>query len=193
MLIYLIGGGGHSVSISEVLFDLDFKNIQNVQVEEIEGLISDDFFCRSARFVIGIGDLKIREKISVFLTSKMATFETIISKSAYVSKTSTLGSGTVVMPGSCIRANTVIGNHCVLNTGAVVDHECVLGDFTNIAPNATLCGKVTIEGRVDIGAAATVLPGKRICSEVTVGAGSTVISDISVPGTYVGSPAKKKD
>lgn len=192
MVIYLIGSGGHSVSIREVLLDLDYKNIQNVPIEEIEGLISDNLISKSVKFVIGIGDLKIREKISVFLTSKMQNFETVISKSAYVSKTSTLGTGTAVMPGSCIRSDAVIGNHCVLNTGAVIDHECVLGDFTNIAPNATLCGKVTIEGRVDIGAAATVLPGKRICSEVIVGAGSTVISDISVPGTYVGSPAKRK-
>ena len=68
--------------------------------------------------------------------------------------------GTVIMPGAYVRSNAMIGDHCIVNTGSVIEHECRIGNYSNISPNVTLCGKVAIEDRVDIGAGVTVLPGK---------------------------------
>jgi acetyltransferase-like isoleucine patch superfamily enzyme len=47
-----------------------------------------------------------------------------------------------------------------------------------------------IGNHVSIGSNATILP-VTICDNVVIGAGSVVTKNITLPGTYVGNPAKK--
>jgi UDP-perosamine 4-acetyltransferase len=54
-----------------------------------------------------------------------------------------------------------------------------------------VCGAVTIGAYSLIGAGATVIEGKKIAECCIVGAGATVIHDLTEPGTYVGSPARR--
>ena len=49
--------------------------------------------------------------------------------------------------------------------------------------------KTEIGNNVLIGSNSTILPVK-ICDNVVIGAGSVVVKDINVSGTYVGNPAK---
>jgi acetyltransferase-like isoleucine patch superfamily enzyme len=46
-----------------------------------------------------------------------------------------------------------------------------------------------IGNSVSIGSNATILP-VRICDNVVIGAGSVVTKDITIPGVYVGNPAR---
>ena len=192
-MLYLVGTGGHSVSMQELLSEYESESYKIISAEEIYKLPNEMINNGDLKFFIAIGDLNFRQKIAKFISVQTGEFETVTSKDAYISDRCSLGQGTVVMPGAYIRRDAVVGDHCIVNTGAIIEHECHIGDYTNISPNATLCGKVIIEGRVDIGAGATVLPGKKIGSDIIVGAGSTVVSDLLKPGTYIGSPAIKKD
>jgi len=72
----------------------------------------------------------------------------------------------------------------------VVDHECVVGEFSHVAPNATLGGQVKIGARVLIGAGANILPGMTIGDDCVVGAGAVVTRNLT-GGTYVGMPARR--
>jgi acetyltransferase EpsM len=192
-MLYMVGTGGHSVSVQDLLSEYGPESYKIISAEEIHKLKNEMINNRDLKFFIAIGDLNFRQEITSFISAQSGKFKTITSKDAYISDRCSLGQGTVVMPGAYIRRNAMVGDHCIVNTGAIIEHECQIGDFTNISPNVTLCGKVTIEGRVDIGAGATVLPGKKIGSDIIVGAGSTVVSDLLKPGTYIGSPAIKKD
>ena len=42
-----------------------------------------------------------------------------------------------------------------------------------------------------IGANSTIIDKISICSDVIIGAGSLVICNINIPGTYVGNPVRK--
>lgn len=50
--------------------------------------------------------------------------------------------------------------------------------------------KTEVSDNVYIGSGAIILPVK-ICSDVVIGAGAVVTRDITVPGKYVGNPAKR--
>lgn len=193
-MLYLVGTGGHSVSVQEVLSEYGSENYEIISAEEINKIPNELIRNINIKFFIAIGDLDFRQKIARSISLKNGNFKTLTSKGAYISDRCSVGQGTVVMPGACIRRDAKIGEHCIVNSGAIVEHECEIGAYTNISPSVTLCGKVIIDDRVDIGAGATVLPGTKIGSDVIVGAGSTVVSDLLKPGTYIGSPAiKKKD
>ncbi len=103
----------------------------------------------------------------------------------------TLGAGCFIAAGSRVGPRVTLGLSVIVNHNAVVDHDCVVGDFSHVAPNATLCGGVRLGRGVLIGAGAVVLPGVTIGDGVLVGAGSVVVTDLKSPGRYVGSPARE--
>lgn len=101
------------------------------------------------------------------------------------------GEGTVVLDGAVIVIGSRLGRACIVNTNATVDHDCVLGDDVHIAPGATLSGGVEIGDRCMIGTGANLIQAIRVCADCMIGAGATVVRDISIPGVYVGSPARR--
>jgi acetyltransferase-like isoleucine patch superfamily enzyme len=66
-----------------------------------------------------------------------------------------------------------------------------VGDFSHIAPNATLGGGVRIGAGVLIGAGANILPGIAIGDGAVVGAGAVITTDVDAYETHVGVPARK--
>ena len=57
-------------------------------------------------------------------------------------------------------------------------------------PGAIVSGNVSIGDRVYLGTNSTVIEKKQINSDVIIGANGVVIRDITLPGTYVGTPVK---
>lgn len=100
------------------------------------------------------------------------------------------GAGSVVLSGAVVNAETVIEAGVIINNSAVVEHGCRIGAFSHVAPGAVIAGDVTLGPEVWVGANATVLQGCTISDRVVIGAGAVVTRDISVPGTYVGQPAR---
>ena len=54
-----------------------------------------------------------------------------------------------------------------------------------------LCGNVTVEMNVFIGAGAVVSPGVRIGEDAIVGAGAVVMDDVAESSILVGNPARR--
>ena len=64
--------------------------------------------------------------------------------------------------------------------------------FRNGGPaggDISLWDRTTIGNNVSIGSNATILPVS-ICDHAVIGAGAVVTRDISVPGSYIGNPAR---
>ena len=115
----------------------------------------------------------------------------LLSPSAYIGLETSIDKGALVAHGAHIGPATTIGVGAIVNTAAVVDHETLIGDYAHIAVNATLAGRCVIGRGVMIGAGATIIDNIRICEGVIVGAGAVVVREITEPGTYVGSPARR--
>jgi acetyltransferase EpsM len=206
MKIVVVGRGGHSKVIADIILS-DRKNdivgylddkyndvtlIENIYCGPISAAkrLFESF--HDLKFVIAIGDNKVRQSIVQRLNLSDEKYISVIHRSAVISPSAVIGHGTVVMPNTVLNADTRIGDHSIINTGAVIEHESIIGDFSHICPGVILTGNVVTGEGVCIGAGATIIPNLQIGKWTIIGAGATVITDIPSHCTAVGTPAKVK-
>lgn len=99
-----------------------------------------------------------------------------------------IGARTRIQSHSFVCELVTIGEDCFIGHGV-----CFINDLLRGGParGDTDKWRPTVLGdRVSVGSNATILP-VNICDDVVVGAGAVVVSDIDVPGVYVGNPARR--
>jgi len=106
-----------------------------------------------------------------------------------------------IQNNASIGARTRVQSHCFVCELVTVGEDCFIGHgvmfindwFQTGGPaydDRNLWSPTVVGNHVSIGSNATVLPVS-ICDNVVVGAGAVVTRDITEPGFYLGSPAKK--
>lgn len=205
--IVLIGAAGHCKVIIDIINSMDLFDIIGITDNNKKkgenvcdvNVIGDDYMLcklynsgvKNAFICIGaLNNMGIRNTIYNNLKKIGFNIPCIIHKSAIVSKHSTLGDGTCVMPGTVINADSIIGENCIINTSSIIEHECILKKNVHISPGACLCGNVKIGENTHVGAGSTVIQGITIGSNSIIGAGSVVINDVLNNSVVVGVPAK---
>jgi sugar O-acyltransferase (sialic acid O-acetyltransferase NeuD family) len=133
-----------------------------------------------------------RRRLATFYLSLGYRPGSLVSPRAIVSKSATIGSGTVVQSGCHISTSVRIGDFVKVNAGANLMHDAVVGDFTTIAPNAVILGRVSVHAGCYVGANATVLPDLHVGEEAVLGAGTVVIQHVGPRTVVMGNPAKPK-
>jgi acetyltransferase EpsM len=200
----LIGQGGHSKVIKEIVFSSNEYQIaawlddKLTCREEKNGIIYGPVSLakelaiedKNMSFLVAIGQNQIRKKITVELSLPLERYAVLAHPTAVISPSAKIGNGTVIMPYCVVNASAVVGNHGILNTGAVIEHDTILGDYVHVSPKAVLTGGVVIGEGTQIGAGASVIPGIQIGSWSTVGAGATVIRHVNDLVTVAGTPAR---
>jgi sugar O-acyltransferase (sialic acid O-acetyltransferase NeuD family) len=131
-----------------------------------------------------------RKRLSILYGSIGFKFYTLISPKAIVSKSAKIGTGVVIQSGVNISASVEIKDFVKVNSLANIMHESMIYQFTTIAPNAILLGKVLVSEESYIGANSAILPNKSIGSNSTVGAGAVVTKDVPQFSIVAGNPAK---
>ena len=204
--VILLGGGGHCRSVIDVIesTDLIVKGVLDVQgkigqivcgypiigaIEEIQKFISPNH-----KYFISVGQIDnggTRNRLYDMVTALELELTTIIDPSAYLSNHATLGKGSIIMKCSVINANAKIGLNSIINTGAIIEHDVNIGDHCHISTASTLNGGVSVGNNCFIGSGAVILQNVEIVSNTIIGASSLVLKSISIPGIYVGCPAKK--
>jgi acetyltransferase-like isoleucine patch superfamily enzyme len=99
-----------------------------------------------------------------------------------------VGDRTRVQSHSFICELVSIGEDCFIGHGVMFINDV----FSTGGPargRKELWLSTVVGNRVSIGSNATILP-VRICDDVVIGAGAVVTRDITVAGSYAGSPAK---
>lgn len=204
VIIYLIGGGGHAHSL------LEMDPVQNVIFKcvvapkqpndlPLEYFGDDnDFFMEDwlipptihfAMVANHTGDMSHRRRlITRYMMPYIQKVATLISSTAVVTKNSIIGNGCAIMQRAIVN-KACIGDYTIVNTGAIIEHQCAIGSNTFIGPGSVLCGEVHVGDNCYIGAGVNIAPGVNIVSDTIIGIGSTILQDITEPGTYVGSPA----
>lgn len=84
----------------------------------------------------------------------------------YIDPRVAIGRGTVVLPGSILRGESVIGRGCVIGPNAMV-RSCTVGDETEI--NASQANESVIGSRTHVGPFAYIRPGCTIGDDIKVG------------------------
>lgn len=205
--LILLGAGGHAKVALEALANeskyqllgyVDFKS-QVGYFENYKWLGSDevllDWKLKNIKLINGlgsIGDTGHRRKIYEKFHSFGFDFQSLIHKSALVSKEVIVNEGVQIMAGSIIQPGTYIGVNTVVNTSASVDHDCFIGDHVYISPGATVCGGVRLGNGVHVGAGAVINQHVKIAGGSVIASGAVVLKDVKKACVMVGVPAKIK-
>jgi sugar O-acyltransferase (sialic acid O-acetyltransferase NeuD family) len=195
--IVVLGCGGHSRSVADVLLANDaseriiFLDENARENERLFGfpVVGTLDLAPFERIFLALGDNQRRAR--AYDGIDLRKLVTIVSPSAYVSATATVGAGCFLAHGAHVGPFSRVGDDTIVNTGAVLDHEVDVGKHCHVGPNATVSGRTVIGDRVFVGVGATVVDGMKICDDVTIGAGGVVVDHIREPGTYVGVPARR--
>ena len=200
--IILVGYSGHAYVVADAILDNGYSimgysdkkkaslNPYNLTYLGFEKETDFVGWLRGASFALGIGDNKLRQSVSNLIEKKGKVVETIIDKTAAISKNVLIGSGTFINKNVTVNSLVKIGKNVILNTGCIIEHECVLQDAVHIAPGAVLAGNVTIGERSFVGANSVVKQGINIGKDVIIGAGSVIIVDIPDGKKVVGNPGR---
>jgi len=198
----IIGYSGHAYVVADsfisnggsINFYADLKEaIKNPFNLAYLGFESDPNFKgwdMSLKYILGIGDNNLREKVAQLILSKANILENVIDPHAVISKTANIGNGIFASKGVLVNAFSKIGNFTILNTGCIIEHECEVGVATHIAPGAVLAGNVKVGNRTFIGANAVIKQGVIIGNDVIIGAGAVVLHDVESNSKLVGNPGK---
>ena len=141
-MIQIYGKGGHARMIASLLKGpVSFFDDQDYHKADAR-----------ASWIIGVGNNEDRQKIA----KKLGQAQFTNALSGLAVQTSDIGVGVVISLGAVVQGDVKIGNHVIINTSASIDHDCQIGDFCHIAPNATLCGTVSVGSGSFIGAGSVI-------------------------------------
>ncbi len=198
----IIGAGGHGKVVADCaeqqgcydeIFFLDavFPGTDKVLHWPLQGTDKDwRKFIGEADFAVAIGNNKVRLDFAHRILDAGGNLATIKHPSAQVSQYASIGVGTVVFANAVINCSANIGTAAIINTSATIDHDCEIGQACHISPGANIAGGVVIGDCSWVGIASNIIQCLTVAQNVMIGAGSTVTENITIPGTYVGSPAK---
>jgi sugar O-acyltransferase (sialic acid O-acetyltransferase NeuD family) len=158
--IILIGGGGHSKSVIDVIEqEGKFKIAGIVGTAKTIGsdvlgykVIGDDLdidrFSKIYKYaIIAVGQIrspKTRVKIFSLLIKSGFVLPSIISPRSYVSRHAVIGSGSIIMHDAVVNANAVIGDNCIINSKALIEHDSIIHNHCHISTNVTINGNVIV-------------------------------------------------
>lgn len=152
----------------------------------------DDAAARDEQLLICVGKGTGRRAVVDRLAAQGVTTERyarFVARSAQVGGTSTVGVGSIVLPGVVITADAAIGAHTVVMPNCTITHDDVLEDFTTLAAGVALGGGVTVGEAAYLGMNAAVRQGVVIGAGATVGMGAAVLRNVPAGDTWAGVPA----
>jgi sugar O-acyltransferase (sialic acid O-acetyltransferase NeuD family) len=142
------------------------------------------------RFVIAIGDPRVRKLVAERLTDRGARFASIVHPSAYIAREVVIGAGVVVGPLSYVGPGARLADHVAVNPQVAVAHDVQAGRFAVFSPMCAVNGSAILEEGAFLGTHASVLPGRRVGAWSYVGAGALVNRDVAPGAKVVGVPAR---
>ena len=202
--VAIIGYSGHGYVVAESAIERKLnllyyceknENIKNpfgLKYLGFEGDLSFEGWGKSIKYILGIGDNKLRVQIGLELIKRKEELLNVIDSSASLSKRIEIGFGNFIARQAMVNSLAKIGDFCILNTGCIVEHECKIENGVHIAPGAVLAGNVSVGTCSFIGANSVIKQGIKIGSNVIIGAGTVVINDVEDNKIVVGNPGRVK-
>lgn len=118
-------------------------------------------------------------------------YATVVHPFAQVSRSSTVGAGSVLLAGAVLTADATISRHVAVMPHVVVTHDVVVRDYATLASGVKLGGGVVVDEGAYLGAGAMVREGVHIGAWSLVGMGSVVLHDVPAGEVWAGNPARK--
>lgn len=198
----VVGAGGHARVVMDALlcssanqnsyvFADDDVALHGVEMLGVAVLgASTQLIQIGTRFHVAVGANQKREMLFHRIVDVGGVPFAVTHPGAYISHFANVSEGSFVAARAVVAPASVIGVGAIINHSAVVDHDCRVGDFSHVAPGATLAGGVVLGRCVLVGAGARVLPGITIGAEAVIGAGAVVTADVPSHAKVIGVPGR---
>ncbi len=138
---------------------------------------------------IGYLNFQVREKLYNRFKGSVP-LANIVSPSAYVHPTATLGEGVQLSDGVYIGQHATVEDNVLITLQSIVNHGGLVKKHSFFSTRVTTAGNVTIGERCFVGVGVIVSDGINICDDVWLSPGSIVVSDIKKPGQYLSAAAR---
>ncbi|WP_439902419.1 NeuD/PglB/VioB family sugar acetyltransferase [Microbacterium azadirachtae] len=169
----------------------------DIQVERLRAravpLLGTVESCRemfaNTRYVVGIGNPAIRERIVARIDAWGGKAATLVHPAAVIGTQVRMEPGTVVCGGAQISTNVQLGRHAHINPGVIIGHDAVLQDYVSANPGAIISGEVEVRALTLIGAGSVILQGLSVGRRAVVGAAACVTRSVPDDAIVVGVPA----
>ncbi|MBQ7331489.1 MAG: NeuD/PglB/VioB family sugar acetyltransferase [Oscillospiraceae bacterium] len=141
--------------------------------------------------VIAIANAAARERLAGICEEAGIPFATLIHPTVRMKgKLCTVGEGSILCEGVILAVNSHVGKHCIMNMECGLGHDTVIADYVSMMSETITGGDTYIGKGCYFGLRCTIINKINITENCTFGAAAVVVKDATVPGTYVGVPAK---
>jgi len=186
--IILFGGGGHCKSVIDVIETegrysiagiIDVENNIGKEVSNYKIIASENdmaYLAKSYKYAfISLGQItspKTRQDLFNVLKKNFFEIPKIISPNAYVSSSSKVGEGSIVMHGAILNASSRIGKNCIINSKALIEHDSIVEDNCHISTGAILNGNVVVRSGCFVGSSSVIPNNKMVDKNTFIKAGT---------------------
>ena len=140
-------------------------------------------------FVVAVGVPAVRRRFARLVAAAGKELTTVRHPTAYVSRSASVGSGTILCPNSLIGSNANVGSNVSINVYSSIGHDVWIGSDGVISPHAAVSGGAHLGDGIFLGSHATIAPGVRIGGWSQVVAASFVKNEMEVGSLVHGNPA----
>lgn len=145
---------------------------------------------KKIHFSCGIGDPKIRKRVTERAIKLGYKPVTLIHPSVVICTGIKIGKGVVIQAGSKIAVNSIIDNYVHINFNCSIGHDVHLGEYTTISPLCAVSGFTDIGDGCFLGSGAITFPEIKIGKWSKLGAGSIATKDLKSYTVNIGSPSR---
>ncbi len=190
-LIYSTDKQAHLAFFDNVSDDLPDRLYERYAVLRTEEEARQWMMQHDNRFVLGIGNPKVRRLLAEKLRSNGGILTSIVSpKTSIGSFGIEMGDGCTIMEGCILTTDIRVGEGVLMNVCCTIGHDSIIHDYCELMPGTRISGHVEIGENCAIGTNAVILPGIKIGANTVIGAGSVVTKDVEPNVLAVGIPAK---
>jgi sugar O-acyltransferase (sialic acid O-acetyltransferase NeuD family) len=165
-----------------------FKGLPVVPFDELENYYSPLEY----KLFAPVTNNQLREKIYIEGKGKGYEFISYIS-SRCTNFSFSIGENCFILEDNTIQPFTTIGNNVVLWSGNHIGHHSTIEDNIFFTSHVVVSGHCHIKRGSFLGVNSCIRDGVTIGENCIIGMGSVVTKNTEDDGTYIGSPAKKKN
>lgn len=197
--IFILGSGGFAYELSDYMKDLfkqatksrfglrsdseiffvDDNNPDVMSIKDYQNRVSS---LKSEYYsIMGSGHCDIKLKMKDQIIEPVISF--IHPQSIKLGKA---GLGCILAPGAVLAPRAVLGEHVLCNYNCTVGHDTRVGDYSVIAPNASVGGNCVLGKAVYVGSNACIRENVSVGDGSFVGMGAIVTKDVPPNTTIIG-------
>lgn len=146
------------------------------------------------QYIVSISvDLEERQQIIEQIDQHNLDLATFIHDTSLIGTLppASIGPGSFVFPFTIIALGSRIGRHCIIGPHNLIGHYSQLGNNCITRPGVTICDKSTVGNHCVFNFKSTVINKATVTDHVEVMALTNIVKNITRPGKYVGTLARR--